>query len=161
MSPASISVLKRCRCAAVTGKTSPYLLLHASPGASEIAVADDIYDRVAEINKVLPDDLELIVAFDVSNYMRDSLREIVTTLGETILLVGFVVVALMGSLRTALVPLLTIPISLLGSRGDVVNWVFIQPTHRAGHRAFRIGSRRCHCRGRERRPKSALRHEPL
>ena len=92
-----------------------FVAIYASPGASEIAVADDIYDRVKEINKVLPDDLELIVAFDVSNYMRDSLREIVTTLGETILLVGFVVVALMGSLRTALVPLLTIPISLLGA----------------------------------------------
>ena len=55
------------------------------------------------------------MAFDISNYMRDSLREIVMTLGETILLVGFVVVALMGSFRTALVPLMTIPISLLGA----------------------------------------------
>ena len=92
-----------------------FLPIYAAPGASEIAVADALYDRIDDINSVLPDDLELIMAFDISNYMRDSLREIVTTLGETILLVGFVVVALMGSFRTALVPLMTIPISLLGA----------------------------------------------
>jgi multidrug efflux pump len=92
-----------------------FLPIYAAPGASEIAVADALYERIDEINKILPADLELIMAFDISNYMRDSLREIVMTLGETILLVGFVVVALMGSFRTALVPLMTIPISLLGA----------------------------------------------
>ncbi|MDB2691340.1 efflux RND transporter permease subunit [Luminiphilus sp.] len=92
-----------------------FLPIYAAPGASEIAVADALYDRIEEINKILPDDLELFMAFDISNYMRDSLREIVITLGETILLVGFVVVALMSSFRTALVPLMTIPISLLGA----------------------------------------------
>ena len=92
-----------------------FLPIYAAPGASEIAVADALYERIEEINKILPDDLELFMAFDISNYMRDSLREIVITLGETILLVGFVVVALMGSFRTALVPLMTIPISLLGA----------------------------------------------
>ena len=92
-----------------------FLPIYAAPGASEIAVADALYDRIEEINKILPDDLEVFMAFDISNYMRDSLREIVITLGETILLVGFVVVALMGSFRTALVPLMTIPISLLGA----------------------------------------------
>ena len=92
-----------------------FLPIYAAPGASEIAVADALYDRIEEINKILPDDLELFMAFDISNYMRDSLREIVITLGETILLVGFVVVALMGSFRKALVPLMTIPISLLGA----------------------------------------------
>ena len=92
-----------------------FLPIYAAPGASEIAVADALYDRIDDINQVLPDDLELFMAFDISNYMRDSLREIVITLGETILLVGFVVVALMGSFRTALVPLMTIPISLLGA----------------------------------------------
>ena len=92
-----------------------FLPIYAAPGASEIAVADALYERIDDINKILPDDLELFMAFDISNYMRDSLREIVSTLGETILLVGFVVVALMGSFRTALVPLMTIPISLLGA----------------------------------------------
>lgn len=92
-----------------------FIGIYPSPGANEIAIADALYEEVAAINTTLRDDLDFIVAFDISIYMRDALKEIFITLGETILLVGFVVVALMGSFRTAAVPLLTIPISLLGA----------------------------------------------
>ena len=92
-----------------------FIGIYPSPGANEIAVADALYAEVAAINKSLPDDLEFFIAYDVTQYMRDALRDIFITLAETIVLVGFVVVALMGSFRTALVPLLTIPISLLGA----------------------------------------------
>ncbi|MEE4203668.1 MAG: efflux RND transporter permease subunit [Halieaceae bacterium] len=92
-----------------------FIGIYPVPGASEIQVADALYEEVAAINETLPEDLNLIIAYDVTTYMRDALREIFTTLGETIVLVGLVVVALMGSLRAALVPLLTIPISLLGA----------------------------------------------
>jgi multidrug efflux pump len=92
-----------------------FIGIYPSPGANEIAVADALYAEVAAINESLPDDLEFFIAYDVTQYMRDALRDIFITLAETIVLVGFVVVALMGSFRTALVPLLTIPISLLGA----------------------------------------------
>ncbi len=92
-----------------------FIGIYPAPGANEIAVANALYDEVASINTTLRDDLEFYIAFDVTLYMRDALKEIFITLAETILLVGFVVVALMGSFRTALVPLLTIPISLLGA----------------------------------------------
>ena len=51
--------------------------------------------------------------------MREAVAEIFSTLGETILLVGLVVLALMGSARSALVPLLTIPISILGATAAI------------------------------------------
>lgn len=92
-----------------------FIGIYPAPGANEIAVADALYAEVDAINESLREDLEFFIAYDVTRYMRDSLKEIFITLGETIFLVGFVVVALMGSLRTALVPLLTIPISLLGA----------------------------------------------
>lgn len=92
-----------------------FMGIYPVPGASEIEVADALYQEVDAINSALPADLNLYIAYDVTEYMRDALREIFTTLGETIVLVGLVVVALMGSLRTAAVPLLTIPISLLGA----------------------------------------------
>ena len=92
-----------------------FIGIYPAPGANEIAVADALYEEVASINETLDDDLEFFIAYDVTTYMREALREIFITLTETIILVGFVVVALMGSLRTALVPLLTIPISLLGA----------------------------------------------
>lgn len=92
-----------------------FIGIYPVPGSNEIAIADALYEEVAAINEVMPDGVFVNLAYDVTLYMRDALKEIFFTLGETILLVGLVVVALMGSFRTALVPLLTIPISLLGA----------------------------------------------
>jgi multidrug efflux pump len=68
-----------------------------------------------EINASLPKGLKIQGGFDGTLYMRDALREIFITLIETVLLVGLVVLVMMGSIRTALVPLITIPISILGA----------------------------------------------
>lgn len=96
-------------------QSSIYIAVNPLPGANEIAIGDQLYDLLDEINPSLPDGLSIDIAYDGTLYMRDSIREIFTTLVETILLVGIVVVVLMGSVRTALVPLVTIPISLLGA----------------------------------------------
>ena len=92
-----------------------FIPVYPEPGTSEIEVGDRVYEAVEQINAALPADLELTIPFDNSRYMREAVREIFLTLGETVFLVGLVVVALMGSMRSALVPLLTIPISILGA----------------------------------------------
>ena len=92
-----------------------YLSIWPVPGANEIAIGDDLYEVLEKINATLPDGLRIRIAYDGTLYMRDAIREIFTTLLETIVLVGIVVLALMGSVRTALVPLVAIPISLLGA----------------------------------------------
>lgn len=101
--------------ARATQQPTIYVAVWPLPGANEIEIADRMYEVLDEINATLPAGLEVVVGFDVTTYMRDALREIGITLLETVLLVGLVVVALMGSVRTALVPLVTIPISLLGA----------------------------------------------
>ena len=85
------------------------------PGANEMDIADALYVKLDQINQNMPSGLQITIGEDVTTYMRAALREIFTTLAETVLLVGLVIVAMMGSLRTALVPLVTIPISLLGA----------------------------------------------
>ncbi len=85
------------------------------PGANEIAIGDDLYVMIDEINATLPQGLEIADGYDGTLYMRDALREIFITLIETVVLVGLVVLVMMGSFRTALVPLITIPISILGA----------------------------------------------
>ena len=92
-----------------------FIPVYPEPGTSEILVGNLVYEAVAEINETLPPDLELTIPFDNSRYMRDAVKEIFLTLGETVFLVGLVVIALMGSVRSAAVPLLTIPISILGA----------------------------------------------
>jgi multidrug efflux pump len=92
-----------------------YISIWPLPGANEIEIGDRLYEKVAELNKTLPQGLTIDFAFDGTLYMRDALSEIFTTLAETVVLVGLVVLLLMGSFRSAMVPLITIPISILGA----------------------------------------------
>ncbi|MCG7550164.1 efflux RND transporter permease subunit [Pseudoalteromonas sp. Of7M-16] len=92
-----------------------FLAVWALPGANEINIGDALYKKLDEINQILPNDMKISIGYDGTLYMRDSIKEIFTTLAETVLLVGIVVVAMMGSFRTAMVPLITIPISILGA----------------------------------------------
>ncbi len=101
--------------ARISNSPTVFVAIYPLPGANEIAIADAMYEVMAEVERDLPDGMTIEVGFDVTLYMRAALREIFMTLMETILLVGLVVIMLMGSLRTALVPLVTIPISLLGA----------------------------------------------
>jgi len=103
----------------ITARLSENTVLYISvwplPGANEIAIGDDLYVMLDEINATLPKGLSISEGFDGTLYMRSALKEIFITLAETVFLVGLVVLAMMGSLRTALVPLITIPISILGA----------------------------------------------
>jgi multidrug efflux pump len=92
-----------------------FLAIWALPGANEIDIGDALYAKLPQINEGLPNGMNIEIGYDGTLYMRDSIKEIFTTLAETVLLVGIVIVAMMGSFRTALVPLVTIPISILGA----------------------------------------------
>ncbi len=95
--------------------TSIFISVWPLPGANEIGIGDEVYRRLDEINSTLPDGMHISTGYDGTLYMRNALKEIFITLAETVLIVGLVVLILMGSLRAALVPLVTIPISILGA----------------------------------------------
>lgn len=95
--------------------TTIFLAVWPLPGANEINIGDALYQKLDHVNNTLPDGMNISIGYDGTLYMRDAINEIFTTLVETVLLVGIVVVAMMGSFRTALVPLITIPISILGA----------------------------------------------
>jgi len=101
--------------ARLNDKDAVYIAIWPLPGANEIAIGDLLYEKVDELNATLPDGISIDFAYDGTLYMRDALREIFTTLIETVILVGIVVLLLMGSFRSAIVPLITIPISILGA----------------------------------------------
>ncbi len=103
----------------VDQNTVIFISIWTVPGSNAIDIADEVYKRLDAINEVLPQGLYINIVFDATVYMRKALKEIVTTLLETVALVGLVVLCLMGSFRTALVPLVTIPISILGAIGAI------------------------------------------
>ncbi|MBW3566884.1 MAG: efflux RND transporter permease subunit, partial [Proteobacteria bacterium] len=92
-----------------------YLGVWPLPGSNEIDVAEALREEMARIQPTLPKDVEMRLVWDGTMFMRDALTEISKTLIETILIVGLVVYLFMGSIRTALVPLIAMPVSLVGA----------------------------------------------
>jgi len=97
------------------GEESVYLGVWPLVGANEIDVAKRLRAEMERIRPTLPGDIEMRLVWDGTVFMRDALAEITKTLVETILIVGLVVFLFMGSLRTALVPLVAMPVSLVGA----------------------------------------------
>ncbi|MFT5209536.1 MAG: multidrug efflux pump [Flavobacterium sp.] len=101
--------------ARLSQRDSIFLAVYGLPGVNELEIGNRLYTVLDEVNATLPDGVSILMGFDGTLYMRDAIREIFITLVETVLLVGIVVLLFMGSIRSALVPLVTIPISLLGA----------------------------------------------
>ena len=96
-------------------KEAVYLGVWPLVGVNEIDVAHRLREEMDRIRPTLPPDIDMEMAYDATVFMEDALKEITKTLSETILIVGLVVFLFMGSIRTALVPLVAMPISLVGA----------------------------------------------
>lgn len=92
-----------------------YLGIWPVPGTNEIDVASRLRDEMDRIRPTLPTDIDMKLVWDGTMFMRNALTEITKTLSETILIVAVVVFFFMGSVRTALVPLVAMPVSLIGA----------------------------------------------
>jgi len=85
------------------------------PGSNAIDTANAIRQRLGELQKTFPPGLKAQIVYNPTQYIADSLREVRKTLAEALLLVVLVVLLFLQSWRAALVPLLAIPISLVGT----------------------------------------------
>ncbi len=92
-----------------------YLGVWPLVGANEIDVQKSLVAEMDRLRTKLPTELEMHLAYDGTQFMRDALAEISKTLVETILIVGLIVFLFLGSVRTALVPLVAMPVSLIGA----------------------------------------------
>jgi len=92
-----------------------YLGVWPLVGANEIEVGDRLRAEMEHLRPTLPKDMEMRLVWDGTMFMRDALSEISKTLVETMLIVGLAVFLFMGSIRTALVPLVAMPVSLVGA----------------------------------------------
>ncbi|MFM9843281.1 MAG: efflux RND transporter permease subunit [Dongiaceae bacterium] len=102
------------------GKDAVYLSVWPLPGANEISVAYALRAEIEAIKADLPPGTEIALAYDGATYMENALKEITTTFVETVMIVGLIVFLFLGSARTALVPLVAIPISLVGAMAAMV-----------------------------------------
>jgi multidrug efflux pump len=96
-------------------KQSVYLGVWPLPGSNEIEVAQRLREEMERIEATLPRDVQMRLVWDGTMFMRNALTEITKTLAETVLIVALVVFVFLGSIRTAIVPLVAMPVSLVGA----------------------------------------------
>ena len=85
------------------------------PGANYISIVDETKKAVEELQKSLPEDIKVGVGFDNTTFIRDSISEVKKTIFEAFILVLVIIFLFLRSFRTTLIPILAIPISLIGA----------------------------------------------
>ena len=85
------------------------------PGANQIEIANEVYKRIKEIEKDIPDDIKVMVFMDNTRFVRSSVKEVQKTIYEALFLVVVVIFLFLRNLRSTLIPAIAIPISLVGS----------------------------------------------
>jgi multidrug efflux pump len=101
--------------AGFNGKPAVWLSVWPLPRANELEVAAALKKRIEEVRPSLPAGVQMTLAYDGTYYMDHAIKEITHTLLETVGIVSLVVFLFMGSLRTVLVPLVAMPVSLIGA----------------------------------------------
>jgi multidrug efflux pump len=99
----------------LNGKPTALGLLFLRPGANALRTQTLVVQRAAELAKNLPPGIALNVPFDTTPFVKASIREVVITLAEALLLVALVVFVFLQSWRATLIPMLAVPVSVIGT----------------------------------------------
>ena len=130
-----------------------------SPGANAIATAAAVNATLDKVRARFPEGLKARATYDTTVFVNDTIHEVLKTLFEAFVLVAFVVFLFLGQLRATIVPVIAVPVSLIGGfHGAGGVWLFGQHRLAAGDGACdRHRGRRRHRRGGERRARDGRR----
>src|SRR6478752_365782 len=99
----------------VDGKRASYLLVYQAPGSNALETADEIYKEMDHLKKSFPVDVDYVVPFESVSVVKVSIEEVVHTLLIALLLVTLVVFLFLQNWRATLIPVLAIPVSIIGT----------------------------------------------
>jgi len=91
------------------------LAIRTQPGSNNIDIADQFYQRLEFIKKDLPEDIEVGIGFDKTGYIRESVAEVQQTIIVAFTLVALIIFLFLRDWRTTIIPVITIPIALIGT----------------------------------------------
>ncbi len=91
------------------------VVLVAQAGANNIAITDEFYKRLDQLKKTLPSDITTLIGFDVTRYIKESITEVEQTIIIAFGLVILIIFLFLRDWRTTLIPIIAVPISLIGS----------------------------------------------
>ncbi|WP_249671891.1 multidrug efflux RND transporter permease subunit [Pseudomonas abieticivorans] len=96
------------------GTPSVYIGIKGTPGANPLDVIKEVRKVMPELEEQLPPNLKASIAYDATLFIQASINEVVKTLFEAVLIVIVVVFLFLGALRSVLIPVITIPLSMIG-----------------------------------------------
>jgi multidrug efflux pump len=99
---------------AFDGLKAVFIGVYSTPTANPLTVITDVRKAFPSIQRELPPGLEAAIAYDATNFIRASIWEVVKTLGEAAIIVIVVIFLFLGNLRSTIIPIVTIPLSLVG-----------------------------------------------
>lgn len=99
----------------MNGKKAVFLGLFPTPTGNPLVIVDGIREHLVDIQKTLPPSVDVELAFETSRFIKASINQVVQTLIEAILIVIAVIYLCLGSFRSVLIPVLAIPLSMLGA----------------------------------------------
>lgn len=97
-----------------SGQTAVFMGIFPLPNANAIDVIQRVRAEMALIERDLPTGLSTRIAYDATDYINNAIHEVIKTLTETLLIVVVIIFLFLGSLRSVIVPVIAIPISLIG-----------------------------------------------
>ncbi|HTP50521.1 MAG TPA: efflux RND transporter permease subunit [Anaeromyxobacteraceae bacterium] len=98
-----------------SGQTAVFIGVWALPNANALDVIKRVRVEMDALQKELPEQIRAQIAFDGTSYIQNAIDEVIQTLLETLLIVVVVIFLFLGSFRTVLVPVVAIPVSLVGA----------------------------------------------
>ena len=99
----------------LSNKTAVAIPVYQLPGANSIALSDSVRETMKKLEKDFPDGLKYEIAYDPTVFVRHSIKAVVHTLLEAILLVVLVVILFLQTWRASIIPLAAVPVSLVGT----------------------------------------------
>ena len=98
-----------------SGQKATFMGVWPLPNANTLDVVKNVGEAMPEIQSRLPSGMQAKIAYDATVYIQSAIKDVLKTLSETLLIVIIVIFLFMGSLRTVIIPVVAIPISLIGA----------------------------------------------
>lgn len=97
-----------------TGKIATFMGIWPLPNANSLDVMALVNEEMENMQESLPKGLDAVIAYDATEYIESSIHEVVKTLTETLIIVVVIIFLFLGSVRSVIIPVLAIPVSLIG-----------------------------------------------
>src|SRR5438045_5040042 len=97
------------------GESATFMGVWVLPTANSLDVIKNVRDAIPGIRAQLPAGMKVGIPYDATAYIQDAIREVLSTLTETLLIVVVVIFLFLGSFRSVLIPVIAIPVSLIGA----------------------------------------------